>query len=289
MKKPLLLLIISTALLFSLNSCEEENLIAGASTNTGNTTNNPTTGTNTGTNTPKCYLREVIEVENGDRYTTKLTYNTKNILEKTDNDGAITSYEYDGSGRVSKQIIADGTATETYSYSYDSKGNMTNIKYTAKNTSFNLFITEYKITTSASGQISKVEAVTEDGNVDFLLEYDAKNNIKKVIVDADGRKSTLIENISFDDKSGAYTNAGLKKVEIPFIIVGAFFGENLTYYMNTNNVLSDKTLGVFNTEIVNTTYKYEYTKDNLPSKMTFIQIDGTDKYEGSATYSYDCK
>lgn len=286
MKRIFLLLTISIFSLTTFISCEDENLINGAS---GSTNTNPSSGSNTGTTTPKCYVREVIEVEDGERYTTNLSYNTKNILEKMDNDGAITSYEYDGSGRVSKQIITDGAATETYSYSYDAKGNITNIKYDAKNTSFNLFITEYKITTSANGQISKVEAVTEDGNVDFLLEYDAKNNIKKVIVDADGRKSTLIENISFDDKSGAYTNAGLKKVEIPFIIVGAFFGENLTYYMNTNNVLSDKTLGVFNTEIVNTTYKYEYTKENFPSKMTYIQVDGTDKYEGSATYSYDCK
>ncbi|MER0438382.1 hypothetical protein [Emticicia sp. W12TSBA100-4] len=289
MKKPLLLLIISTALLFSLNSCEEENLITGASNNTGSTTTNPSAGSNTGTTTPKCYLKEVVEVEDGEKYTTKLTYNTKNILERMDNDGAITSYEYDGSGRVSKQIIRDGAATETYSYSYDSKGNITTIKYTAKDTPYNIFITEYKITTSSNGQIAKVEAVTEDGNVDFLLEYDAKDNIKKIIISADGKKATLVENVTFDDKSNAFANAGLKKTEIPLVIFGAFFGENLTYFMNTNNVLSDKTLGAFSTEIATTTYKYEYTKDNLPSKKTYIQVDGTDRYEGSATYLYDCK
>lgn len=286
MKRIFLLLTISVFSLTTFISCEDENLINGAS---GSTTTNPSSGSNTGTTTPKCYVREVIEVEDGEKYTTKLTYNTKNILERMDNDGAITSYEYDGSGRVSKQTIKDGASTEIYSYSYDSKGNITNIKYDAKDTPFNLFITEYKITTSSNGQISKVEAVTEDGNVDFLLEYDSKDNVKKIIVDADGRKSTLIENVSFDDKLSVFANAGLKKVEIPFVIVGAFFGANLTHFINTNNILSAKTLGVFNSETVSTNFKYEYTKDNLPSKMTYIKDDGTDKYEGSATYSYDCK
>lgn len=286
MKRILLLLTISVFSLTTFISCEDENLINGAS---GNTVTNPSTGTNTGTNTSKCYLREVIEVEDGERYSTKLIYNTKNILEKTDNDGAITSYEYDGSGQVSKQIITDGAAIETYSYSYDSKGNITNIKYTAKDTPFNLFITEYQITTNSSGQITLVEAVTEDGNVDFLFEYDAKSNVKKIIVSADGRKETLIENLSFDDKLSAFSNVGLKKIEVPLIIIGAFFGENLTYFMNANNVLSDKTLGFFSTEIATTTYKYEYTKDGFPSKMTYLQIDGTDRYEGSSTFNYDCK
>jgi hypothetical protein len=100
---------------------------------------------------------------------------------------------------------------------------------------------------------------------------------------------TLLENLTFDTKTGAYTNTALAKANIPAVIIGLFFGENLTYYMNTNNVLTDKVIGVFTGEPVTTTYKYDYTKENVPSKMTFIQIDGTDKYEGSATYAYDCK
>lgn len=289
MKKPLLLLTILIASLFLLNSCEEENLITGASTNTGNTTTNPTTGTNTGTTTPKCYVREVIEVEDGETYTNKLVYNTKNLLTTLDQDGAVSTYEYDANNRVTKLTVVDGAAVEIYTYSYDNKGVMNNIKYSSKNTAITLFANEYKLTTNASGQVTQVSVVSEDAenNFDMLFEYD-KNNVKKVIFSAGGQKMTLLENLTFDTKTSVYANTGLAKVNIPYIVVGLYFGENLTYLMNTNNILTDKTISIFAGE-VSTTYKYEYTKDNLPSKMTYIQVDGTDKYEGSATYSYDCK
>ena len=288
MKKLLLLLTLSMVSLLALNSCEEENLITGASTNTGNTTNNPTTGTNTGSTTTKCYVKEVIEIEDGETYKNKLAYNTKNLLTTSDQDGALSTYEYDANNRVTKLTQVDGQGVETYIYSYDSKGNMTNIKYSAKNTPITLFVTEYKLTTNASGQVSQITAVTEDGNIDFTIEYE-KNNIKKLIASADGQKATLIENVTFDAKTNVFANAGLVKANIPFIIIGAIFGENLTKFVNTNNVLTDKLIGIFSTEPVTATYKYEYNKDNLPSKMTYLQIDGKDKYEGSATYTYDCK
>jgi len=283
-----LLLALSTVLLFTLNSCEEENLISGASTNTGNTTNNPTTGTNTGSTTTKCYVKEVIEMEDGETYKNKLAYNTKNLLTTSDQDGALSTYEYDANNRVTKLTQVDGQGVETYLYAYDSKGNMTNIKYSANNTAITLFITEYKLTTNSSGQVSQITAVSEDGNIDFTIEYE-KNNIKRLIASADGQKATLIENVTFDTKTNVFANAGLVKANIPFIIIGAIFGENLTKFVNTNNVLTDKLIGIFSTEPVTTTYKYEYNKDNLPSKMTYLQIDGKDKYEGSATYTYDCK
>lgn len=289
MKKPLLLLTILIASLFLLNSCEEENLITGASTNTGNTTTNPSSGSNTGTTTPKCYVREVIEVEDGETYTNKLVYNTKNLLTTLDQDGAVSTYEYDANNRVTKLTVVDGAAVEIYTYSYDSKGVMNNIKYSSKNTAITLFANEYKLTTNANGQVTQVSVVSEDAenNFDMLFEYD-KNNVKKVIFSAGGQKMTLLENLTFDTKTSVYANTGLAKVNIPYIVVGLYFGENLTYLMNANNILTDKTISIFAGE-VSTTYKYEYTKDNLPSKMTYIQVDGTDKYEGSATYSYDCK
>ncbi len=265
--------------LILLISCEEENLINAGSKNTSSTT--PGTTTPGTTTTSKCYVKDITETSGQDTYKTQFTYNAKNFIEKTNNDGVITSYDYDASSRVTKQTIIDGAATETYSYTYDSKGNISNIKYLAKNTPFNILISEYIVSSNANGQITKVTAVTEDGNVDFLFEYDSKNNIKKLIVSADGQKETLIENLTFDDKSNAFANASLGNVEIPYIIIGAFFGQNLTYYMNKNNILTDKFIGIFATEHTTTTYKYEYTKEGFPSKMTYTKLEGSDKTENN--------
>lgn len=287
MRKLLSLLSLSTVLLFTLNSCEDENLITGASGSTG--TNNPSTGTNTGTTTTKCYVKEVVEVEDGKTYKNKFTYNTKNLLTDLDQDGVLSTYEYDSNNRVTKLTVVDDAAVEIYTYSYDAKGVMNNIKYSSKNTAITLSANEYKLTTNASGQVTQVTVVSEDAenNFDMLFEYD-KNNIKKVIFAANGQKMTLLENLTFDTKTSVYANTGMAKINIPYIVIGLYFGENLTYLMNANNILTDKTISIFAGEIT-TTYKYEYTKDNLPSKMTYLQIDGTDKYEGSATYSYECK
>jgi YD repeat-containing protein len=285
MNKNILLLSITILSLLTFVSCKEDDLVNGGSKATTGTT---TTGGNTSSAT-KCYISQMVEQEDGETYTTKLSYNTKNILEKIDMDGAVTSYTYDANGRVTKQISVDGAATETYTYAYDSKGNITNIKYNALNTNFTLFINEYKITTNASGLITKVVAVTEDGNVDFPIEYDAKNNIKKIMVTLDGTTETLIENYTFDSKTSTHANAGLNKVVIPQVIVGAFFGENLTYYMNANNVLTDRTFGAFSQEPALSTYKYEYSQDGMPSKMSFSRKEGTETSTGTATYGYNCK
>ena len=290
MNKKLRLLLIVILSLTLLISCEEENLINGGSKSTSTTVTSTTGTTTTGTTTSsKCYVKDITEVIGKNTYKTQFTYNTKNLLEKANNDGAITTYDYDASSRVTKQTVVNGTATETYSYTYDSKGNITNIKYVAKNTPIDIFVKEYIITSNTSGQITKVIAVTEDVNVDFLFEYDSKSNVKKLIVSVNGKKETLIENVMFDDKSNAFLNANLAKVNIPFVIVGAFFGENLTYFMNNNNVLTDKIVGVFTPEVATTTYKYEYTKEGFSSKMTNVKIIGKDQETGVNTYTYNSK
>lgn len=267
-----------------LISCEEENLINGGSRNTVNTTPNPSN-----TNISKCYVKDIIETTGQAIYKWQFTYNTKNLLEKINNDGSIFTYEYDGNNRVTKLSIVDGVATETFNYSYDSKGNILNAKYSAKDTQINLFIKEYNFTTNASGQVSKVTAVTDNGNLDFLLDYDAKNNLKKIVLDTGTEKVLLLENLTFDDKSNVYANTGLAKVDIPFVLLAAVFGENSTYYMNTNNILTDKGISFLSDDLSTTTYKYEFTKEGFPSKMTYIRIIGKDQETGSSTFSYDCK
>jgi YD repeat-containing protein len=288
MKKPLRLILMVILPLALLISCEEEDLINGGSKSTSNpTTTTPTTGT-TPTST-KCYIKDVLEVIDGQTYKSAYTFNAKNLLEKVDNDGAITTYSYDVNNRITTIAIVDGVAVETFTYSYDSKGNITTIKYVAKNTPIDIFIKQYNLTSNANGQITKIVAVTDDGNLEFTLEYDAKSNLKKIIMVEDGLKQTLFENLTFDDKTNVYANTGLSKVNIPFVLIGAFFGENLSNFMNTNNVLTDSRVQGLSPDKITTTYKYEYAKEGQPSKMSFTEIQGNQKTTGSSTFTYNCK
>ncbi len=301
MKNNILQLISTVLFSVFLFSCEEEDLINGGSKNTTTgtatpvtgttpTTTTPTTGTTPTTTTPaatKCYIKEISSVENGVTSKEVYTFNAKNLLEKVDNDGAISTYTYDANNRVSKLAMVDGAATETFAYTYDSKGNITNVKYTAKNTPIDLLITEYNFTTNATGQVTKVVAVSKDGNLDFSLEYDTKNNLKKLSVNANGVKNTLIDNLTFDDKINTYQNAELSKIHIPLVVIGAFFGKNLSYFINTNNILSDKATGLFGDSA--TIYSYSYTKEGQPAKINYTRTEGKDQIKGSSTYTYVCK
>ncbi len=294
MKKQLLHIAISAFLVATFSACEEENLISGSTKSTNGTTTpiatppttTPPTTTPTGT---KCYIKDESGVIDGATYKSVYTFNAKNLLEKVDNDGAINTYGYDANGRITSITIVDGAATETFTYVYDTKGIITNVKYTAKNTPFEVFIKDYTFTSNAAGQVTKVIAATKDGNLEFTLEYDAKSNLKKIIVVVGGTKETLFENLSFDDKPNVYANAGLGKVNIPFLLIGAFFGQNLSHYMNTNNVLTDSRISPFSDDPIKTVYTYTYTKEGQPSKMSYVETTGKEKTTGSSNYSYTCK
>jgi YD repeat-containing protein len=288
MKKISLLFTFILTCCIVLTSCEDENLITGASNSTATTTTN--NGSNSGnTSTAKCYVNEMSETKDNSTYKTSFTYNTKNLLEKINNSGAISTYDYDANNRVTRLTMVDGTAKETFIYSYDSKGNITKVVYDATGTPYDILIKDYTFTSNANGQVTKVSANTPEGKVDFGFEYDAKINLKKMTITANGQTETLIENLTFDDKPNIYTNSGLSKVHIPLVLLGTLFGGNLSYYMNTNNILTDKGVSFFGLDVSTTTYKYEYGKDNLPTKQTYTTIIGTDKTSGSATFAYACK
>jgi YD repeat-containing protein len=290
MKKILMLLTFTLTSITFLISCEEENLISGGSNSSATTNSGPTSTTgNTNTGATKCYLKDVVETEGSNSYKSTFTYNTKNLLEKEDADGAISTYDYDANNRVTRLTMVDGTAKETFIYSYDSKGNITKVVYDATGTPYDILIKDYTFTSNANGQVTKVSANTPEGKVDFGFEYDAKINLKKMTITANGQTETLIENLTFDDKPNIYTNSGLSKVHIPLVLLGTLFGGNLSYYMNTNNILTDKGVSFFGLDVSTTTYKYEYGKDNLPTKQTYTTIIGTDKTSGSATFAYACK
>jgi len=288
MKRTLLLLIQLILPVVLLISCKEENLINAGSRPNANNPNTPGTTTNPSTpnSTTKCYLKSISGKEDFGNYSSSFSYNAKNLLEKEEGDGQTTLCVYDASNRISKITHTDGNAVEIFSYEYDSKGNITKAKYTSTDALLDLPFQEFIYTTNSKGQVEKVTAVTSDEKIEFNLEYDAKSNLKKIILNAD-KKETILENVSFDDKSNIYANTGLSKVNIPIIIIGSVFGENLSYFLNTNNILSDKTLSVFSTNT--TTYKYEYTKDGFPSKMSYIRKVDTDTEKGEEAYSYDCK
>lgn len=293
MKKTLLSVIIATLSTFTLLSCgDESGMLANpdATVNPSDPNGNPGNPSNPN-NTPKCYVSEIKNTEDGQSYITKFTYNSKNLLETKDEDGFVTKYQYDANNRITKMIMDDsGVGTvETFSYEYDGKGNMSKVKYDSEGGTAEILVSEYIYTTNAKGQVEKIQAISPDGPIDMILEYDANNNIKKISATDGAQKITLLENLKFDTKSNVYTNTNLSKAYLPHIILTTLFGINMTYLFNANNILSDSVISFLSGEAEVSTYEYLYTKEGLPSKMT-----ATRKYDGETTkeeetYTYTCK
>jgi len=286
MKKNLLLLIIAAFSTFIMVSCKEDVMLANpnGTGNNGNT-NNPGGTNGSNTNTTGCIISEIGEGEEKKNF----NYSDKNLLLSEEDNYGKSTFEYDANNRIVK-ISYDASGIETFTYEYDSKGNISKARYSTEGNGFFSNIREMNYSTNAKGQVDKIQAITDENEKsDFLFEYDAKNNIKKVMVSASGIKETLIENVSFDDKQNLYTNTNLAKAYLAHTVLGAIFGANGTVYCNTNNVTSDKTLDFFSESFVPTTYTYQYNEKGLPSKVTWKRDSEENPESGEQTIKYNCK
>lgn len=298
MKKFLLSVIIAASSTFILQSCGKEDVILAnpnGSTNpsdpNGNPSNpnNPNNPGNPNSGAPKCYVTEIKNIDSeGASTITKFVYNAKNVLMSTDEEDGKTTYEYDANNRIIKMNL-NSTGIENFTYEYDSKGNMSKIKYFEQGSSFQLDISEYVLSTNSKGQVDKVQAKSEDDTMEFLFEYDGKGNITKIIMNDEGDKYPLVQNLKFDDKSNVYLNTNIAKAYIPHIIVAALFGGNGTSLFNPNNILSDSVFSFFSGDEQVGTYNYGYTAEGFPSKVTVMRKLGTKTTKEEVNYTYSCK
>jgi len=102
-----------------------------------------------------------------------------------------------------------------------------------------------------------------------------------------GKATTLLENLSFDDKNAPYLGVSLSNVMLYFVIFSASVGsENTTYFVNKNNVTSAKVYTA-NGEIVYN-YQYEYNDKSFPTKTTIKRRNNNKEESYQESFSYNC-
>jgi uncharacterized protein YkuJ len=289
MKKTLLLVIIATLSIFILVSCGKEDvplanpdgkpIDPNANGNNGNPNPNPTA--------KKCYVNEILFVDDEEKYTAKFTYNSKNLLETKVEGESSTSYQYDTNNRLTKMAISEDGGVELFMYDYDEKGNILKVKYSSEGKPFTITWSEFVYTTNTKGQVEKIQVKTEEGPADYLFEYDG-SNIKKVMVSNGTKKLTFIENLKFDTQSNVYLNTNLSKAYLPHILMGTIFGVNMTHFFNANNILSAKVTD-FTGGVETSTYNYGYNAEGYPSKMNAVRVYDGDTTKEEQNYTYSCK
>lgn len=316
MKKIILLIAVAAVSTFTLLSCggEELNLVnpIGAKGPTCNVVEikqfaDGDSSTIKFTYNSKNLLVSQLDGDIGRKY----EYDDKDrIIKMTVNEGSeeIIKYEYDNKGNISKAIydLKDRffSMHEEFIYTVNASGKVEKITVISEEEDGEGGDTgggDEEENIEDDGEDGGDEEGEDDGgerkglrkksvSEDFFIEYDAKNNIKKISIEEDGKRITLLENISFDDKPNAYTNAKISKAYFPHIILGVILGGNYTTYFNANNVLSDRVISSLAEIEIKTTYKYEYNKEGYVSKLkASFMVPGESPQEAEQTFTYICK
>lgn len=193
-------------------------------------------------------------------------------------------------------VKAINTLDKSYhlDFTYDSKSALTAISFFGKDAVGLPFEYKSKVYQNTKQQIERVDLAFPvfTDNLTLRMEYDTKGNLKKISKTIGSKTSTVLENLSFDDKNSPYKNSSLSKIMMYFVLYTAIAGENNTYFINQNNALLAKVYSNLDEEI-SYGYKYEYNADGFPisnevtRKQTIKSQLTTRTYKEAFTYS--CK
>ena len=233
-----------------------------------------------------CYLLKSTSTSSSDPgFTGSNTFNYSTDMKLTT---VVSSYTDNGA-----------TETETYTVTYDSKGNITK----AQNSSTPISRIEFTYDANnhitrkdyyednvledrtdhdynASGQLIKdqyYEIVSGTAKKDFYSTYEyanttTKNPLKLKYYSSDGTLSDTSEYL-YDDK------------KTPFATLGALFNDTSA----ENNVTKETNSYQGSPSVSITTYTYEYNDNGYPTKSTSSNKTGTFTSTDVNTYTYDCK
>ncbi len=228
-----------------------------------------------------CYLKNADQ-GNGTIY--NLSYDTDNQLILFKGFPDFNQIKYENS--LPKKVASSFDDSFHFLYEYDTKGNLTLITF-VQNTPSTL---KSRVSTNTKNQIEGIDLhlPAYSNALVTKLEYDASNNIKKVILVENGKNRTILENLSFDDKKSPYSNTSLGNILLYYTIFSATSGSsNTSYFQNKNNVTSSKIHNANGDIIYN--YQYEYTADGYASKVKVSKKQNDKEVSYEENYTYTCK
>lgn len=189
-------------------------------------------------------------------------------------------------------VKAESSRDKSYAimFDYDTKGSLSHIIFTGKDGEGKTFENKSNVIVNANKQVEQIDLSLPTFNaiIQTTIAYDKNGNITKISILKDGKQTTILENLGFDDKKSPYLDSSLSNIMVYFVVFSARIGaENTTYFINKNNVTAARIYSI-NGDI-DFTYQYEYNDGNYPAKtnITRKQNGKEDKYQES--FSYMCE
>lgn len=175
-------------------------------------------------------------------------------------------------------------------FEYNNSKLLSGIRFEGKDGQGRPFSYFTKYTTNALNQIIRVDLSLSTFETPFVanISYDKNGNISKITSPINGKETTLIENLEFDNKTNPFAETYSDKILMYFIVYSAATGgNNLTFFVNKNNIVKSR----INTPdgFVETKFEYEYSKNGLPVKTLFNHSGGQMTEKNEETYTYKCQ
>jgi len=191
-------------------------------------------------------------------------------------------------------VLRKGINSRDKSYSvtffYDAKKLLNKVVFDGKDGQNKPFSHATTLTYNASNRIEsmKLGLPTFDDMVDTRFNYDAKGNLQTLSAYLDGQWQTVLENTAFDEKSAPYKNQQIGQVLSYFMVYSVLTGgNNLSYFLNQNNVKTAR-MKSGNTTIA-LSYTYQYNEYGYPVKSEITRTVNNKITSLSEYFTYLCK
>ena len=215
------------------------------------------------------------------------SYDTKKMLTAIDGFSDFNKITYENGLPLKAENSKDNSYYITFQY--DAKGGLSQINFLGKDSAGKPFEFKSNAYVNTKKQVEKINLSLPifDDILETTIVYDKVGNVTKISVMKNGKATTLLENLSFDDKNAPYLGAPFSNVMLYFVIFSASVGnENTTYFVNKNNVTSAKVYSA-NGDIAYT-YQYEYNDEKFPTKTNVKRKYNGKEESYQESFSYNC-
>jgi hypothetical protein len=240
-----------------------------------------------GGTTPTAQLCQLKNANHGHGIIYNFTYDTKKLLTEVEGFPDFDKITYENGLPVKAENSKDKSYYITFQY--DAKGGLSQINFLGKDSAGKPFEFKSNAYVNTQKQVEKINLSLPifDDILETSIAYDKVGNVTKISVMKNGKATTLLENLSFDDKNAPYLGTSLSNIMLYFVIFSASVGsENTTYFVNKNNVTSAKIYSSSGEIVYN--YQYEYNDEKFPTKTTVKRKNNSKEESYQESFSYNC-
>lgn len=174
------------------------------------------------------------------------------------------------------------------SFEYNTNGQLTDVVFNGKDSQGRAFSHRSTMTYNNKNQISELIFNWPSlDRVKTFWNYDENGNILNISGQYNDRLQNLLINRTFDDKKSPYKDQKIGQILSYFMIYGLLVGgDNLTYFINQNNVTSaDINVNNIKRKVG---YEYEYNASDYPKLVNLTITENNRLRTATEYFEYKC-